>query len=105
MNKFVIQVVRIILFAWCSDITVIIEVAFLYAIDCAEETIAADVKLSFLNQKGPFDIFLNYEGWIVAEWSAITILNDGFDLFKSAADLNSITTIGVFSRFDDPNIF
>jgi hypothetical protein len=50
MNEFVIQVVSIILFARCPDVSIIIKVPLLDAIDGAEETIAANVEFSLLNQ-------------------------------------------------------
>jgi polyphosphate kinase 2 (PPK2 family) len=77
----------------------------LHPVNCTEETIAADVELSFFNQQRPFNIFLNNECRIIPKGCTITVLNDSFYFFKGAANLDAIATICVFPRFYYPNIF
>jgi len=63
-----------------------------------------DVKFTFVIKKWIFNIFLKNERTQFAISITLSSLQSEFDIINAVAHSDAITSIGIFSRFDYPNI-
>ena len=64
----------------------------------------SDVEFSSLIEEWFFYVLLEDEGFMCAISMSPSFSDDGFDLIESEADDDAITSVGEFSRFDDPHV-
>ena len=102
MNQSVGQVVNVILVGACSDISFFVEVALLAASDGSQHGIGSDVEFAPVDQKRVVDVPLYY-----ASSSAVVLVGFGYqvdDFVVILGDLDAVTAVGVFTRFDNPYV-
>jgi hypothetical protein len=61
-----------------------------------------DVEFSFEVKERTLDVCLYDEGTITAITVSFSLLQDGLDLLKGQAHLYAVSTVAVFSRFNNP---
>lgn len=104
MNKLVIQVVDVILLTTSSNVTILIEVTFQMTIDWSQHSITPEVKFSLMYEQRIINVFLNDKSSIFGQWVIRCSLYDLLDLIHVGRHIDSIPSISVLSRFDDPYI-
>ena len=102
MNHAIGGVLDVVLAAAGSQVAVLIPVALQVSVDCGRQSVAADVELAILVEKGSFDVLLDD----VATPMAVHLLrlNQTLDVVEVTADLDATATIGVLTWLDDPQI-
>jgi len=85
-----------------SQVSVAVPISLEISIYCAHQSEASDVELSIFVEQRFFNIFLYDIGSSVAVH--VDVLNQTFDVVQFAADLDSASSVGVFTWFDDPQI-
>jgi len=101
MNILIIQICSTVFFRTSSYVSIPIEICLDNPIDTCYKWKTSDVEFSALIQKRIVNVFLKNHcpiSWAV--W-----VNETSNFLKFLLYFNSITTIWIFSRFDNPNIF
>lgn len=63
----------------------------------------ADVEFSVLVQQGLLDVFLDDVGVLLLA-ALVLLLQDVVELVNLVEHLDAVASVGVLSRFDDPNV-
>ena len=101
MNILIVQICSTVFFRTSSYVSIPIEICLDNSIDTCYKWKTSDVEFSALIQKWIINVFLKNHcpiSWAV--W-----VNETSNFLKFLLYFNSITTIWIFSRFDNPNIF
>lgn len=102
MNKPISNIFEVEVLAARPQISLIVPVTLQVAVDRSEESVAPDIKLPVLVEKGLLDIFLNDVGSLLAV--DVCIRYNLLNLRELLADLNAATSISVFAWFHYPNL-
>jgi len=100
MRDLTLQIAQRELFAACSQIAFLVVVSFDDTIMRSDKSEAPDVKLSFVNQQGVLYVLLKDNGLVLRS----VLINERLDLLQRASYVNSISTVGVLTRLQYPNV-
>ena len=103
MYKFICNIIQIEFFTWSAHISIFIKISFHRAPYRRHNAIASKIKFSFVHQQGIVNIFLNYKSPFIF-FRGTTCANNRTNLLKRPTNLNSIASVSVFTRFNDPGI-
>lgn len=101
MNILIVQICSTVFFRTSSYVSIPIEIRLDNSIDTCYKWKTSDVEFSALIQKRIVNVFLKNHCPI----SRAIRVNKASNFLKFLLYFNSITTIWIFSRFDNPNIF
>ena len=102
MNEFAMKIAQVKLFWWCSEIAISVHVAFQNSIYRCHHGIASDIKFPAMYQERSIDVFLHNRGPAASIRSHR--LHYWSDFRDRICDLNSSTSVWIFTWLDDPNI-
>jgi hypothetical protein len=102
MNKSISNILKIEVFATSPKVALIVPIALEVAINCSQQSVASNVKLSVLVKERLFDVFLDNVGPLLSV--DIGVRYNLLNLREFPANLNATASIGVFSRLDYPNL-
>ena len=103
MNKPVGDILESELTATGPQVAIGVPVALKVAVDCGHQSEAPDVKLSVLVKKRLFDVLLNDVTSLYTIDSSV--LYKSLNMIQVFAHLNSTSSVGILSRFNDPELF
>lgn len=103
MNESIVKVLHVEFFGSCADVTVLVPIPFLVAVDTSDADIGSDVEFSFLIKEG-HDVLLNDMSARATHFVDPIPTNNFFDLFQALHDFNTCASVCVLSRFDQPRI-
>ena len=101
MNELVLKITKEVFSARCSQITFIINVNLQISINCGCKYIRTNIKLSAMNEQWIVNVLLNDAGPAAIYGR---LLYNSLDLIILLCNLNSMTSVGVLTRLDDPNV-
>jgi len=101
MNILIIQICRTVFFRTSSYVSIPVEIRLDNSIDACYKWKTSDVEFSTLIQKRIVNVFLKNHCPI--SWAVWVHKSSNF--LKLLLNFYSITTIWIFSGFDNPNIF
>jgi len=101
MNILIIQICSTVFFRTSSYVSIPVEIRFDNSIDACYKWKTSDVEFSALIQKRIVNVFLKNHRPI--SWAVWVYKSSNF--LKLLLNFYSITTIWIFSWFDNPNIF
>lgn len=103
MYKLVIEILHIELLGSCANVTILIPVSFLIAVDACHAYVGPDVEFAFLVKEGHY-VLLDDVGARPAHFVNLITLDYLSNFLDGLDDFNTSASIGVFSRFDKPSI-
>jgi hypothetical protein len=101
VNELVVETTEHVLFTGRSQVAFIVDVRLQVSIHCRAKYIGTNIKLSAVYEQRIVDVLLNY-----ARPAAICrrVLHDALDLIVFPRNLNTMPSVGVLARLDDPNV-
>lgn len=87
--------------AGCAEVAVIVGEAFKFLVDKSEHTETADVELALHVKGRPLDVLLDNKRSVRVTFA---LADDLFNLFKTLAHVDAVSSIGVLAGFDDPDV-
>lgn len=102
MHKLVANVVERVLSAACSDVAILVAVAFETAIDARQQSEAPEIELASVNEQRVVNILLNDESSVAIFFHGPA--NDRLNFLNRLDDCYTLPSVGVLSRFDDPRV-
>lgn len=87
-----------------ANIAVTVPISLHDAVAAVQHHVVPDIELPSLVEQWSFYVLLKDVGLQAAIVVLLLGLEDGFDLVEVETDCDSVATIGVLSRFDDPSI-
>lgn len=103
MDELVVKIFHVELFGSCANVSVLVPVAFLIAVDACHADVGTNVELAFLVEEGHY-VLLDDVGASSAHFVHLVALDDLFDFLDGFDYLNASASIGVLSRFDQPSV-
>lgn len=104
MNQSVCYIFEWKFFWWSSDVTLFVPISSHDSIDWHNSSITSNIKLSLLYKKWFIKILLNDVTSSNSILKCLIVLNNLLNSFKCVANVDSATSICVFSWFYNPNI-
>jgi hypothetical protein len=103
VDELVVKVLHVELLRGSADVTVLVPVALLVAIDARDENIGTNVEFPLLVEEG-HNVLLNYVSTGPAHLVDLVLLDDLPDLLNILDHFDACTSVGVLPRFDQPGI-
>ena len=104
MDELVFYIVIIEFLWWSPDVRVLVEVTFQLAVDACHEPETPEIKLSTVNKEWMINVFLNNVRFRLT-WLPFALLwYKFFNLIEWRAQVDTVSSVGVLTRFNDPNV-
>ena len=100
MHGYIRHIVQWVLFTTSANVPILVAVSLETTIDGCQQAEAAEVKLALVDKQRVVDVLLNNEGAVSI--FLIGSANDRFDFLNSLDDRDSLASVRVLTRLDDP---
>lgn len=94
-----------ILIRCCSNVPLLVPVPFYMPVDRRYHHVMTNIEFSSLIQEGFVKVWLDNESFRVSILMTLLVFNKFLNILQSETNVDAISSVCEFARFDDPNIF